>query len=81
MDGDGLRPRRGTPRAGRDRPCGVAARSAVLDGELVVVDAAGRADADALAARLAGGAGRPVAFLAFDLIAARRPLAPRRSHS
>jgi bifunctional non-homologous end joining protein LigD len=44
------------------------ARSAVLDGELVVVDAAGRADADELARRLAGGRGRPVAFLAFDLL-------------
>jgi len=44
------------------------ARSAVLDGELVVVDAAGRADADELARRLAGGGGRPVAFLAFDLL-------------
>jgi bifunctional non-homologous end joining protein LigD len=46
----------------------VAARSAILDGELVVVDGDGRADADALAARLAGGAGRPAAFLAFDLL-------------
>jgi ATP-dependent DNA ligase len=46
----------------------VAARSAILDGELVVVDAEGRADAAALAARLDGGAGRPVAFLAFDLL-------------
>lgn len=46
----------------------VAARSAILDGELVVVDAGGRADAEALAARLAGGSGRTVAFLAFDLL-------------
>jgi bifunctional non-homologous end joining protein LigD len=46
----------------------VAARSAVLDGELVVVDAAGRADAVALADRLAGASGGPVAFLAFDLL-------------
>ena len=46
----------------------VDARSAVLDGELVVVDAAGRADPDELARRLAGGRGRPVAFLAFDLL-------------
>lgn len=46
----------------------VAARSAILDGELVVVDAAGRADAAALAERLSGGAGSPVAFLAFDLL-------------
>jgi bifunctional non-homologous end joining protein LigD len=46
----------------------VDARSAVLDGELVVVDAAGRADEAALEARLAGERGRPVAFLAFDLL-------------
>jgi bifunctional non-homologous end joining protein LigD len=46
----------------------VVARSAILDGELVVVDAAGRADPDELARRLAGGSGRPAAFLAFDLL-------------
>ena len=46
----------------------VAARSAILDGELVVVDGSGRADAAALEARLAGGTGRPAAFLAFDLL-------------
>jgi bifunctional non-homologous end joining protein LigD len=46
----------------------VAARSAVLDGELVVVDAAGRVEADELRRRLAGAPGRPVAFLAFDLL-------------
>ena len=46
----------------------VAARSAILDGELVVVDAAGRADAAELARRLAGEPGRAVAFLAFDLL-------------
>jgi len=46
----------------------VAARSAILDGELVVVDGAGRADATALEERLAGEAGRPAAFLAFDLL-------------
>ena len=46
----------------------VAARSAILDGELVVVDADGRADPDALATRLAGETGRPVVFLAFDLL-------------
>jgi len=44
------------------------ARSAVLDGELVAVDEAGRADTDELARRIAGGRGRPVAFLAFDLL-------------
>jgi bifunctional non-homologous end joining protein LigD len=46
----------------------VAARSAVLDGELVVVDGTGRADPDELARRLEGRPGRPVAFLAFDLL-------------
>jgi ATP-dependent DNA ligase len=46
----------------------VAARSAILDGELVVVDAHGRADDPALASRLEGKGGRPVAFLAFDLL-------------
>jgi bifunctional non-homologous end joining protein LigD len=44
------------------------ARSAVLDGELVAVDETGRADAEELARRIAGGRGRPVAFLAFDLL-------------
>jgi bifunctional non-homologous end joining protein LigD len=44
------------------------ARSAVLDGELVAVDTAGRADAEELARRIAGGRGRPVAYLAFDLL-------------
>jgi bifunctional non-homologous end joining protein LigD len=46
----------------------VAARSVVLDGELVVVDADGRGDPVALAGRLAGGPGRPVAFLVFDVL-------------
>lgn len=46
----------------------VAARSAILDGELVVVDPEGRADPGALAARLAGTPGRPAAFLASDLL-------------
>jgi len=46
----------------------VAARSAILDGELVVVDAAGRADAGELTRRLSGEPGRPAAFLAFDLL-------------
>jgi ATP-dependent DNA ligase len=46
----------------------VAARSAVLDGELVVVDGRGRADDDALRARLAGRTDRPVALLVFDLL-------------
>jgi len=46
----------------------LAARSAILDGELVVVDAAGRADAAELERRLSGEPGRPVAFLAFDLL-------------
>ena len=46
----------------------VAARSAILDGELVIVDAGGRADPAEMAARLRGESGRPVAFLAFDLV-------------
>lgn len=46
----------------------VAARSAILDGELVVVDASGRADLGELAQRLAGEGGRATAFLAFDLL-------------
>jgi bifunctional non-homologous end joining protein LigD len=46
----------------------VAARSAVLDGELVVVDASGRADDDALRERLNGNPGRPVAYLVFDIL-------------
>ena len=46
----------------------VTARSAILDGELVVVDAHGRADDPALTERLDGTPGRPVAFLAFDLL-------------
>jgi bifunctional non-homologous end joining protein LigD len=46
----------------------VDARSAVLDGEIVVVDVSGRADPAALGERLAGRSGRPVAFLAFDIL-------------
>lgn len=46
----------------------VAARSAILDGELVVVDPSGRPDAGALEARLRGERGRPVAYLVFDLL-------------
>lgn len=46
----------------------VAARSAVLDGELVVVDGRGRADDAGLHERLAGRPGRPVALLVFDLL-------------
>ena len=46
----------------------IEARSAILDGELVVVDASGRADAAELERRLGGAPGRPVAFLAFDLL-------------
>lgn len=44
------------------------ARSGVLDGELVVVDAGGRADGPGLEARLDGRPGPPVAFLVFDLL-------------
>ncbi len=46
----------------------VAARSAVLDGELVVVDGRGRADDEALRERLAGRGERPAALLVFDLL-------------
>lgn len=46
----------------------VAARSAVLDGEIVVVDEAGRLDREELDRRLAGEPGRPLAYLAFDLL-------------
>ena len=46
----------------------VAARSAILDGELVVVDGTGRANPEELARRLAGEPGHPAAFLAFDLL-------------
>ena len=62
----------------------VAARSAILDGELVCTDEAGRADDEALRARLSGERGRPVAFLVFDLLdldgssLLRQPLTRRR---
>jgi ATP-dependent DNA ligase len=46
----------------------LAARSAVLDGEIVVVDAGGRVDRDELDRRIRGEAGRPLAYLAFDLL-------------
>lgn len=46
----------------------VDARSAVLDGELVAVDGAGRADHAALRARLGSNGPRPVSLLAFDLL-------------
>jgi bifunctional non-homologous end joining protein LigD len=46
----------------------IAARSAVLDGEIVVVDPDGRLDRPELERRLAGGTGRPLAYLAFDLL-------------
>jgi ATP-dependent DNA ligase len=46
----------------------VDARSAVLDGEIVVVDAEGRLDRAELARRLSGAAGRPLSYLAFDLL-------------
>ncbi len=46
----------------------VAARSAVLDGEIVVVDEGGKLDEEGLARRFGGGAGRPLSYLAFDLL-------------
>jgi len=46
----------------------VDARSAVLDGEIVVVDPAGRLDGEELARRLRGEPGRPMSYLAFDLL-------------
>lgn len=46
----------------------VAARSAVLDGEVVVVDEAGRLDHEELARRLTGQPGRSMSYLAFDLL-------------
>ena len=46
----------------------VQARSAVLDGEIVVVDETGRLDRDELARRLQGQPGRPLSYLAFDLL-------------
>lgn len=51
-----------------DLPSRILARSAVIDGELVVVDAAGRADPEALAARLRGEDGPAVSYLVFDLL-------------
>jgi ATP-dependent DNA ligase len=46
----------------------VAARSAVLDGEIVVVDEGGKLDAEGLARRFRGEPGRPLSYLAFDLL-------------
>jgi ATP dependent DNA ligase domain len=67
-----------------DLPTRILARSAVVDGELVVVDAAGHADPLGLDARLRGEPGPPVAYLVFDLIVLdgrpllREPLVRRR---
>ena len=44
------------------------ARSAVLDGEIVVVDDAGKLDREELGRRLLGATGRPLSYLAFDLL-------------
>jgi bifunctional non-homologous end joining protein LigD len=46
----------------------VVARSAVLDGEIVVVDQSGRVDEEALALRMRGEPGPPLAYLTFDLL-------------
>lgn len=46
----------------------VDARSAVLDGEIVVVGAEGRLDREEMARRLMGEPGRPMSYLAFDLL-------------
>jgi bifunctional non-homologous end joining protein LigD len=46
----------------------VKARSAVLDGEIVVVDADGKLDTAELGRRFSGSAGRPLSYLAFDLL-------------
>jgi bifunctional non-homologous end joining protein LigD len=49
-------------------PDRIDAESAIVDGELVVVDRAGRCDVLALGNRMRGRPGPPVAFLAFDLV-------------
>ncbi len=51
-----------------DLPSRIDARSAVVDGELVVVTPSGRPDPASLDDRLAGRAGPPVAYLVFDLL-------------
>jgi bifunctional non-homologous end joining protein LigD len=51
-----------------DLPARIDARSAVVDGELVVVTASGRPDPAALEERLAGREGPPVAYLVFDVL-------------
>lgn len=49
-------------------PGRLAARSAVVDGELVAVDRHGRCDQPALAARLGGAPGPALVYLVFDLL-------------
>src|SRR3990172_493408 len=51
-----------------DPPSRIDARSAVVDGELVVVTPSGRPDPSGLEDRLAGRPGPPVAYLVFDLL-------------
>ena len=51
-----------------DLPSRILARSAVIDGELVVVDGSGRADPGALSGRLGGEPGPAVSYLVFDLL-------------
>jgi hypothetical protein len=64
-----------------DLPSRIDARSAVVDGELVVVTSSGRPDPAALEDRLAGRPGPAVAYLVFDLIYVDgRPLLAEQLH-
>jgi bifunctional non-homologous end joining protein LigD len=67
VDGDGREVGAALPELG-GMAVRLDARSAILDGELVAVDDAGRADDAELRRRIAGEPGRAVAFLAFDLL-------------
>ncbi len=84
LDGDGQDRTANFPELA-DVAASLRAGTAVLDGEIVVVDRAGRLDPEQLAARLAGRGRAPAIFLAFDRNSS--PLAwpaeagPRRSSS